>query len=59
MTDDSLFKKLKTLIAIRVFFVTVLLGTVFIFRIGYNVFPFPASVLHLGAVPAAGWPTPR
>ncbi|MGD2079848.1 MAG: ATP-binding protein [Nitrospirota bacterium] len=50
MTEDSLVRKLKTLIAIRVFFVTVLLGTVFVFQIGYRVFPFPTSVLHLGAV---------
>lgn len=50
MEEDSLVRKLKTLIAIRVFFVTVLLGTFFIFRIGYEVFPFPTAVLHLVAV---------
>jgi two-component system sensor histidine kinase PilS (NtrC family) len=47
MLEDALIRRLKTLIAFRVFFVTVLLGTFFIFQIGYKIFPFPASVLHL------------
>jgi len=50
MEDNSLSRKLKTLIAFRVFFVTLLLGTFFAFQIGYKIFPFPASVLHLVAV---------
>jgi two-component system sensor histidine kinase PilS (NtrC family) len=47
MVQDAIVRKLKTLIAFRVFFVTVLLGTFFIFQIGYDIFPFPASVLYL------------
>lgn len=47
MTDDSPNRKLKTLTAFRAMFVTVLLGSFFIFEIGYGRFPYPASILHL------------
>jgi hypothetical protein len=47
LTEDALTKKLKTLIAFRVFFVTVILGSFFIFQIGYKVFPYPSAVLYL------------
>jgi len=47
MAEDALVRKLKTLIAFRVFFVTALLGTFFVFQIGYRVFPFPSTVLYL------------
>lgn len=50
MEEGSVARKLKTLIAFRVFFVTLLLGTFFVFQIGYKIFPFPATVLHLVAV---------
>jgi two-component system sensor histidine kinase PilS (NtrC family) len=47
MAEDVLIKKLKTLIAFRVFFVTVILGSFFFFQIGYKVFPYPSAVLYL------------
>lgn len=47
MAEDALIKKLKTLIAFRVFFVTVILGSFFVFQIGYKVFPYPSAVLYL------------
>lgn len=47
MIENALIKKLKTLIAFRVFFVTVILGSFFIFQIGYKVFPYPSAVLYL------------
>ncbi|MEJ2182173.1 MAG: ATP-binding protein [Nitrospirota bacterium] len=47
MTDGSLTMRLKTLIAFRVVFVTVLLGSFFVLRIGDRVLPYPAAVLYL------------
>jgi two-component system sensor histidine kinase PilS (NtrC family) len=47
MTEDSLIKKLKTLIAFRVFFVTIILGSIFVFQIGYDVFPYLSAVQYL------------
>jgi two-component system sensor histidine kinase PilS (NtrC family) len=47
LAENALIKKLKTLIAFRVFFVTVILGSFFIFQIGYKVFPYPSAVLYL------------
>lgn len=40
-------ERLKTLTAIRALFVTVLLGSFFVFEIGYSIFPYPNSVLYL------------
>jgi two-component system sensor histidine kinase PilS (NtrC family) len=50
MTEEILIKKLKTLITVRVFFVVVLLGSFFVFRIGYKIFPYPSSVLYLAVI---------
>ncbi len=50
MGEIALNRRLKTLIAFRVFFVTVLLGTFFVFQIGYSFFPFSDSVLYLIAL---------
>lgn len=47
MPADAMLKKLKALIAFRVLFVTILLGSLFVFNIGYSVFPYPSSVLRL------------
>lgn len=47
MKEDVLGKKLKTLIAFRAFFVTVLLGSFFVFQIGYKIFPYPSAVQYL------------
>jgi two-component system sensor histidine kinase PilS (NtrC family) len=45
--EATLTKRLKTLIAIRALFVTALLGSFFLFEIGYSIFPYPSIVLHL------------
>lgn len=50
MTHDVLLDRLKTLTAFRVFFVTGLLGTFFVFKIGFGVFPYPQSVLYIIAL---------
>jgi two-component system sensor histidine kinase PilS (NtrC family) len=47
MSADGMTKRLKALIAFRVLFVTILLGSFFVFNIGYSVFPYPSSILHL------------
>jgi two-component system sensor histidine kinase PilS (NtrC family) len=47
MTKSALFNRIKTLIAVRAFFVTILLGTFFVFDIGYSIFPYPFSVLYI------------
>lgn len=46
-SKDALIKKLKTLTAFRALFVTVLLGTFYIFEIGFRIFPYPYLVLYL------------
>jgi two-component system sensor histidine kinase PilS (NtrC family) len=40
-------RRIRSLTAFRVFLVTVLLGSFFVFRIGFGFFPYPASVLYL------------
>ncbi|MDP2167657.1 MAG: ATP-binding protein [Thermodesulfovibrionales bacterium] len=47
MAKDALINRLKTLTAFRALFVTVLLGTFFVFDIGYSIFPYPHQVLYL------------
>jgi two-component system sensor histidine kinase PilS (NtrC family) len=47
MTKSALINRTKTLIAVRVFFVTLLLGTFYFFDIGYNIFPYPFAVIYL------------
>lgn len=47
MTDNTLHSKLKTLIAFRVFFVTVILGSVLVFQIGYEFFPYPSALQYI------------
>ncbi|MBI4823780.1 MAG: PAS domain S-box protein [Nitrospirae bacterium] len=44
---SALSNKLKTLTAFRALFVTVLLGTFYIFEIGLRIFPYPYGVLYL------------
>jgi len=39
--------RLKTIIAFRVVFVTLLLGSFFYFQIGHGIFPYPFSVIYL------------
>lgn len=52
MADTSaiIIRKLKALIAIRVVFVTLLLGSFFILQVGYKSFPFPRATSNLIAV---------
>lgn len=47
MSDNALVKKIKALITIRVIFVTLLLGSFFILRVGYRNFPHPRAALNL------------
>lgn len=47
MTRDPLLRRLKALIAFRVLFVTVLLGSIYLLQIGYGIFPYPFSILYL------------
>jgi two-component system sensor histidine kinase PilS (NtrC family) len=47
MAEAVLIKRLKTLIAVRAFFVTILLGSFFVFHIGYNIFPYPYAVSYI------------
>jgi two-component system sensor histidine kinase PilS (NtrC family) len=47
MEDAGLFKRLKALIMLRVFFVTLLLGTYLIFGIGFYRFPYPDAILYI------------
>jgi two-component system sensor histidine kinase PilS (NtrC family) len=47
MIDETLLKRQKALIGFRVLFVTVLLGSLFVFQIGYRTFPHSYSVLYL------------
>ena len=47
MTDKVLSKKLKSLITVRVIFVTLLLGSFFILQVGYRNFPHPRATLNL------------
>ncbi len=47
MADVAILRRLKALIAFRVFLVTVVLGSISLFEIGFEVFPFPAEVFHL------------
>ncbi len=51
MYDTALFKRLKTLIVFRVFFVTLLLGTFLIFEIGSYKFPYTREILSIIVVP--------
>ncbi len=46
-TENALLRRLKALTTFRAFFVTVLLGSFFVFEIGLRIFPYPQSVLHL------------
>jgi two-component system sensor histidine kinase PilS (NtrC family) len=45
--QELLVKRQRALIAFRVFFVTALLGSFFVFKIGYAVFPYTNSVLYV------------
>lgn len=47
MSDNPLIKKIKALIALRAFFVTLLLGSFFLFQIGYGRFPYPQATPYL------------
>lgn len=47
MQDAALFKRLKALIILRAFFVTVLLGTFLIFEIGFYRFPYPRAIIYI------------
>jgi len=47
MEDTALFKRLKALIILRAFFVTILLGTFLIFEIGFYRFPYPRAILYI------------
>jgi two-component system sensor histidine kinase PilS (NtrC family) len=47
MNDTALFKRLKALIILRVFFVTLLLGTFLVFEIGFSRFPYPRAILYI------------
>lgn len=47
MPEQHGLRGLKALIALRVVFVTLLLGSFFFFKIGHDVFPYPNSVLFL------------
>jgi two-component system sensor histidine kinase PilS (NtrC family) len=47
MSQDLLLRRLKSLVAFRVFFVTALLGSFFYFRIGLGHFPYPSIILYL------------
>lgn len=47
MHDSPLFKRIKALIIFRAFFVTLLLGTSFIFEIGFLRFPYPHALSYI------------
>ena len=47
MLEQKHPRGLKTLIAFRVVFVTLLLGSFFYFQIGQGIFPYPFSVIYL------------
>jgi two-component system sensor histidine kinase PilS (NtrC family) len=47
MYDSALFKRLKALIVLRAFFVTLLLGTFLVFEIGLYRFPNPGAILYI------------
>lgn len=47
MRADAMTNRIKALIALRVLFVTLLLGSFFAFSIGHKTSPYPWSVLHL------------
>ncbi len=47
MEDTTLFKRLKALIILRAFFVTLLLGTFLVFEIGFYRFPYPHAILYI------------
>jgi len=47
MTDNTLIKKLKALIFIRVIFITLLLGSFFLLQVGYKSFPHPRATSNL------------
>ncbi|GAB4387776.1 MAG: ATP-binding protein [Thermodesulfovibrionales bacterium] len=47
MRADAMTTRIKALIAMRVLFVTLLLGSFFVFSIGHRASPYPLSVLHL------------
>jgi two-component system sensor histidine kinase PilS (NtrC family) len=51
MADNALAKRLKALIAIRAFFVTLLLGTFLLFGIGYYKFPHTHIILYFIIIP--------
>lgn len=45
--SHALSRRLKALTAFRALFVTVLLGSFYVFEIGYRIFPYPYEVLYL------------
>ena len=47
MDDQSLVKKVKALISIRVVFITLLLGSFFLLQVGYRSFPYPRATSNL------------
>lgn len=47
MSDPAFLKRLKALTIFRAFFVTLLLGSFFIFNIGYYKFPYPNAIIYL------------
>src|SRR3990172_2137868 len=47
MSHNALINKLKTLMAFRVFFVTVILGSFLFFHIGYETLPYSSGVQYL------------
>lgn len=47
MRDSALFRRLKALIIFRAFFVTLLLGTFLIFKIGYYKFPYHHGIPYI------------
>ncbi len=48
MSEENLFlKRIKTLLAFRIFFVTALLGSFLAFQIGFGIFPYPSNVFYI------------
>ncbi len=45
--NDTLLKKVKALISIRVVFITLLLGSFFLLQVGYRSFPYPRATSNL------------
>ncbi len=48
MPDDvSFLKRIRTLLAFRILFVTALLGSFLAFQIGFGIFPYPSNVFYI------------